>query len=174
MRISGKISLDSDISNYFRVYTNLNFGYTKNNITNGIYGQALTAPPTISPYNEDGTYAALGDLNNDYRGYQNPLAVAAGTNRAKTYSFMGSVAGEVTFSKDYKFKSTVSINYNTYNQLNYVPSFVEVGGFYGREDSEGGMGTQAQSTTTDVFFENTLTYNKEFNDDHRLNVLAGT
>ena len=60
------------------------------------------------------------------------------------------------------------------NQLNYVPSFVEVGGFYGREDSEGGMGTQAQSTTTDVFFENTLTYNKEFNDDHRLNVLAGT
>ena len=59
MRISGKISLDSDISNYFRVYTNLNFGYTKNNITNGIYGQALTAPPTISPYNEDGTYAAL-------------------------------------------------------------------------------------------------------------------
>lgn len=174
MRISGKISLDSDISNYFRVYTNLNFGYTKNNITNGIYGQALTAPPTISPYNEDGTYAALGDLNNDYRGYQNPLAVAAGTNRAKTYSFMGSVAGEVTFLKDFKFKSTVSINYNTYNQLNYVPSFVEVGGFYGREDSEGGMGTQAQSTTTDVFFENTLTYNKEFNDDHRLNVLAGT
>ena len=174
MRISGKISLDTDVSNYFRLYTNLNFGYTKNNITNGIYGQALTAPPTFSPYNEDGTYAALGDLNNDYRGYQNPLAVAAGTNRAKTYSFMGSVAGEVTFLKDFKFKSTVSINYNNYNQLNYVPSFVEVGGFYGREDSQGGMGTQAQSTVIDVFFENTLTYDKEFNENHRLNVLAGT
>lgn len=87
---------------------------------------------------------------------------------------MGSVAGEVTFLKDFKFKSTVSINYNNYNQLNYVPSFVEVGGFYGREDSQGGMGTQAQSTVIDVFFENTLTYDKEFNENHRLNVLAGT
>lgn len=76
--------------------------------------------------------------------------------------------------KDFKFKSTVSINYNNYNQLNYVPSFVEVGGFYGREDSQGGMGTQAQSTVIDVFFENTLTYDKEFNENHRLNVLAGT
>lgn len=36
------------------------------------------------------------------------------------------------------------------------------------------MGTQAQSTVIDVFFENTLTYDKEFNENHRLNVLAGT
>mgnify|MGYP002087945102 CR=1 FL=1 len=41
MRISGKISLDTDVSNYFRLYTNLNFGYAKNNITNGIYGKHL-------------------------------------------------------------------------------------------------------------------------------------
>lgn len=173
-RISGKISLDSDLSDYFRLYTNLNYGYTRTNITNGIYGHALSAPPTFSPYNEDGTFATLGELNSDYRGFQNPLAVAEGTNRAKTYSLMGSIAGEVTFLKDFKFKSTVSVNYSTYNQLNYVPSFVDIGNYYGRDDSEGGMGSQAQSTTIDVFFENTLTYNKEFNENHRLNVLAGT
>jgi len=90
-RISGKISLDSDISKYFRLNTNLNFGYTKSNITNGVYGQALYAPPTFAPYNEDGTYAKL-ELGYDYQGYQNPLAVASCTNQAKTYTFMGSVA----------------------------------------------------------------------------------
>ena len=89
-RISGKISLDSDISKYFRLNTNLNFGYTKSNITNGVYGQALYAPPTFAPYNEDGTYAIL-ELGYNYQGYQNPLAVASCTNQAKTYTFMGSV-----------------------------------------------------------------------------------
>ena len=92
-----------------------NILYLGNRNNNG--GMAYWRNPIYPVYNEDGTYAALGDLNNDYRGYQNPLAVAAGTNRAKTYSFMGSVAGEVTFLKDFKFKSTVSINYNNYNQV---------------------------------------------------------
>ena len=173
-RISGKISLDNDIAKWFRLYANLNYGYTKNNLTNGIYGQALTAPPVFAPFNEDGSYAALGDLSSDYRGYQNPLAVAQGTNLAKDYLLKGSLAAEITFLRDFKFKSTVSVSYDAYNQLNYVPSFVEVGGFYGREDSQGGLGTQANSTTINTFFENTLTWDKEFNQNHRLNVLAGT
>jgi TonB-linked SusC/RagA family outer membrane protein len=173
-RLSGKINLDSEISKRLRLITNLNFGYTKNNITNGVYGQALTAPPTFSPYNSDGSYSNLGLLSSDYRGYQNPLAVIAGTNRAKDYTLMGSVSAEYDILKDLKFKSTLSVNYGAYNQLNYVPSFVEIGGFYGREGSQGGLGTQASSNSLSSFIENTLTWNKEFNDDHRLNVLAGT
>lgn len=173
-RISGKVSLDNDISEWFRLFTNVNFGYTKTNVTNGIYGQALTAPPVFSPYNEDGSYSALGDLSSDYRGYQNPVAVAQGTNEAKNYFMKGSLAAEIAILKDLKFKSTVSVSYDAYNQLNYVPSFVEVGGFYGREDSQGGLGTQAHSTTINSFFENTLTWDKEFGDEHRLNAMAGT
>lgn len=173
-RLSGKINLDNEISKRLRLFTNLNFGYTKNNITNGIYGQALTAPPVFSPYNPDGSYSTLGALKTDYRGYQNPLAVAAGTNRGKNYSLMGSVSAEYDLMKDLKFKSTLSINYGSYNQLNYVPSFVEIGGFYGRENSQGGLATQASSGSLSSFIENTLTWNKEFNDNHRLTVLAGT
>lgn len=173
-RISGKISVDSDIADWFRLYANMNYGYTKTNITNGIYGQALNAPPVFSPFNEDGSYSALGDLSSDYRGYQNPLAVAQGTNLAKDYLMKGSLAAEIAILKDLKFKTTVSVSYDAYNQLNYVPSFVEVGGFYGRENSQGGLGTQAHSTTINTFFENTLTWDKEFNQNHRLNVMAGT
>ncbi|WP_039867552.1 TonB-dependent receptor [Pedobacter sp. BAL39] len=173
-RISGKINLDNEISQRFRVITNLNYGFTTNNITNGIYGQALTAPPTFSPYNEDGTYASLGLLNTDYRGFQNPLAVASGTNRGKDYSLMGSLSAEYDILNELKFKSTVSANFRAYNQLNYVPSYVEVGGFYGREDTQGGLGSQSNSNFLSTFIENTLTWNKEFNEDHRLTVLAGT
>lgn len=173
-RYSGKLSLDTDVSRRFRIMTNINFGYTKNNITNGLYSQALTAPPVIQPYNEDGTYASMGKLGESYMGYQNPMAVASSTNEAKTYMFKGSLSAEVDILKDLKFKSTVSVDYQNYNQLNYIPSYVKSGGFYGAEDSGNGTGTQAQSNMTGVFFENTLTYNRVFNADHRLDALLGT
>ena len=62
----------------------------------------------------------------------------------------------------------MSINYINYNQSNYVPSYVSVGGFYGVEESGGGQGTESQSTSTGVFFENTLTYNKIFSENHAI------
>jgi TonB-linked SusC/RagA family outer membrane protein len=173
-RLSGKVSLDNDITKRVRMSTNINFGYTKNNITNGLYSQALYAPPVFSPYNEDMTYSSLGDLSSSYMGFQNPLAVANCTNEAKTYMLKGSLGIEIDILQDLRFKSTASIDFSSYNQLNYVPSYVDIGGFYGREDSQGGTGSQAHSTIANTFFENTLTYDKIFNSDHRLNALLGT
>jgi len=173
-RMSGKVSLDNDITSKVRMSTNINFGYTKNNITNGLYSQAMFAPPVFSPYKEDGTFSSLGDLSTSYMGYQNPMAVATCTNEAKTYMMKGSMGLEIDILKDLKFKSTASIDYSSYNQSNYVPSYVDIGGFYGRETSGGGTGTQAHSTMINTFLENTLTYNKVFSSDHRINALIGT
>ena len=173
-RYSGKVSLDTDISSRFRMGTNINFGYTKNNITNGLYSQALSAPPTIRAYNEDGTFASMGELGESYMGFQNPMAVASATNQAKTYMFKGTLSAEWDILKDLKFKSTASVDYQNYNQLNYIPSYLKTGGYYGAEDSGNGTGTQAQSNMLGVFFENTLTYNRVFNEDHRLDALVGT
>lgn len=172
-RYSGKVRLDNDITRRFHLSTNINFGYTKNNITNGLYSQALTAPPVIAPYNDDGTYASMGELGNSYMGIQNPLAVASATNEAKTYLFDGSLTAEVDILRQLKFKSAVSVSFQNYNQRNYIPSYLKTGGYYGAEDSGGGVGTQAQSNTLGLFFENTLTYNQAFNDNHRLNAMLG-
>lgn len=176
-RYTIKTSIDNDITERFHMGTNISFGYNKNNITNGVYSQAMSAPPVLSPYNEDGSYAnysTIPSLASSYMGFQNPLAVASGTNEAKTYDFKGSIYGDIDIMKGLKFKSMMSINYTNYNQLNYIPSYVSVSGFYGVSDSEGGQGTQSQSTSTGVFFENTLTYNKIFNENHRLNAIIGT
>lgn len=176
-RYAGKISVDNDLTEHFRMGTNLNFGYTKNNITNGVYSQAMSAPPILSPYNADGTYAnysKLPALASSYMGFQNPIAVASGTNEAKTYTFKGSMYGELDILKGLKFKSMVSVSYENYNQLNYIPSYVMVGGFYGAESSGGGQGSQAQNIATGMFFENTLTYNKIFNENHRIDAIIGT
>ncbi|HEU4632803.1 MAG TPA: SusC/RagA family TonB-linked outer membrane protein, partial [Flavisolibacter sp.] len=173
-RISGKINLDNEITSRLRVITNLDYGFTKNNITNGIYSHALFAPPTESPYNPDGTFSNFGLLNSAYQGYQNPLALASGINEAKNTTLLGSLAGEYNILNNLKFRSVVSVNYSTYSQLNYVPSYVKINSFYGAVSSNGGTGAQSNSQSLNTFFENTLTWDKQFNASNRLNVLAGT
>lgn len=173
-RLAGKINLDATIAPRFRMNTNMDYSYTTNHITNGAYTQALFAPPTESPYNADGTYSNFGLLHAEYQGYQNPLAMVSGINQGKTGMFLGSLAAEWDILPELKWRSVGSINYSTYNQLNYVPSYVMMSGFYGAGDSNGGTGSQAHTESINTFIENTLTWNKQFGEDHRLNALIGT
>lgn len=175
-RYTSKVNLDTEVSKRFRMGTSIGLSYSKSNITNGVYGQALSSPPVLSPYNEDGSYAdysKLGGVGSSYMGFQNPLAVAQCINLAKTYSFKGSVFGEYDILKELKFKTVLSLDYQSYNQVNYIPSYVTISSYYGAEDSEGGMGTNAHRTSTGVYWENTLTFDKVFGDIHRLNALVG-
>lgn len=178
-RLTANLSMDNDITKRFRTYVKMNLSYTKNNINSGIYNQALYAPPILPAYNADGSFAEYSDVmalvHSSYGtlGYQNPLAVATSTNEAKTYGFNGSLSGEYDITQDLKFKSTLSLSYSNYNQLNYIPSYVLVTSTNGAADNGGGSGSQAQSTLLGTFWENTFTYNKVFNDKHALNAVIG-
>lgn len=176
-RIAGKVSLDNDITGRLRFNTNLDYGFTTNNITNGLYTQALFAPPTVDPYNADGSVkifdpASIGAYA--YQGFQNPLLLTKGVNRANTIFLIGSLAGEYDIMKDLKFRSSVAVNYRNYRQNNYIPSTVAIATPNGTGSSNNGTATQAQSQQVNTFVENTLTWNKEFNENHRLTLLAGT
>ncbi len=176
-RIAGKISLDNEISRRLRVITNLDYGFTKNNITNGIYPAAMYAPPTLPAYNPDGTpYQFLASQigGYDYQGYQNPLVLMDGINEAKTATLIGSLSGDYDILKDLKFRTIVSVNYNNYHQHNYVPSTAVIASPNGASSSNGGTGTQAQTEDVNLFFENTLTWDKQFNANNRINLLGGT
>jgi len=175
-RYTGKVNLDTEVSKRFRMGTSIGLSYSKSNITNGVYGQALSSPPVLPVYNDDGSYAdysKLGGVGASYMGFQNPLAVAQCVNLAKTYSLKGSVFGEYDILKELKLKSVLSLDYQSYNQVNYIPSYVTVNSYYGAEDSEGGQGTNAQRTSTSVYWENTLTFDKTFGEIHRLNAMVG-
>ena len=176
-RISGKISLDNDITRKFRVMTNLDYGFTKNKITNGMYAQALYAPPTLPAYNPDGSvYRFLASTigGYDYEGYQNPLVLLDGINEAKTAMLLGSLAAEYEILPSLKYRSILSVNYNNYHQLNYVPSTAVIASPNGVGSSNGGTASQSQSDEVNLFYENTLTWEKQFNDHHRLTVVGGT
>jgi len=176
-RIAGKVSLDNNITQKLRFNTNLDYGFSTNNITNGLYTQAFYAPPTVDPYNADGSIkifdpASLGAYA--YEGFQNPLLLTKGINKSNTLFLIGSLAGEYDLLKDLKFRSSVAVNYNNYRQNNYVPSTVAIATSNGTGSSGNGTATQAQTEQVNTFIENTLTWDKEFNQNHRLNLLVGT
>ncbi|MBD1366596.1 SusC/RagA family TonB-linked outer membrane protein [Mucilaginibacter sp. ZT4R22] len=176
-KIAGKISLDNDITKKFRISTNLDYAFLGNNVTNGVYTQAMYAPPTMNPYNADGSIkvissASLGAFA--YQGFQNPLFLLSGKNETSTVSLIGSVTAEYDILKELKFRSSVAVNYNTYNQNNYVPSTVSIATPNGSGSSNNGTATQGQSQNVNVFYENTITWDKQFNKDNHLTLLAGT
>ena len=179
-RIAGKVSLDNEINSRLRINTNLDYGFSTNNISNGTYTQALFAPPTIDPYNADGSIRIMDPAANGadtYLGFQNPLFLLNGLNRSNAASLIGSLSGEYDILKTLTFRSSISVNFNTTRQSNYVPSTVLIadmnaGGWPG--SSNNGVATQANRQTVDVFYENTITWNKQFNENNRLNLLAGT
>lgn len=178
-RISGKVSLDNEITSRLRVITNLDYGFTRNNITNGIYASAMYAPPTLPAFNPDGSVTTFDEDRywiDAYSGIQNPMAMLQGINRSKTLSLIGSLAVEYDILKSLKFRSTASANYRNYHQLNYAPSVVSVSTNDGQTigSSKGGIATQAQSQQADVFYENTLTWDKQFDPQNRLTLLLGT
>jgi TonB-linked SusC/RagA family outer membrane protein len=176
-RISGKINLDNNITTKLRTITNIDYGFTTQNLTNGAYKQALLAPPTYAPYNPDGsvntftnesTGAALSS------GIRNPLALLNGINRGQIASLLGSLALEYDILKNLKFRSVASVNYNQYHQRNYAPGNALSNDVGDDGYSNGGIAAQGQTETVSQLFENTLTYNKEFNEDNRIDVVAGT
>lgn len=179
-RVAGKINLDNEVTNRLRLITNIDYGFTTNNITNGIYASAQFAPPTLSPYKADGTPALFEPASfGSYAGsgIQNPLSLLQGKNRSKNLLLLGSLTLEYEIAKSLKFRSTASLNYNNYHQLNYIPSTVNVtdnSTFVNGISSNGGIASQAQTQSTDAFFENTLTWDKQLNANNRINVLVGT
>ncbi|MVT09313.1 SusC/RagA family TonB-linked outer membrane protein [Chitinophaga tropicalis] len=173
-RIVGKINLENEISNRFRLITNFNIGFTNQNMANGAYGQALRARPDYNPYDSTGAFVNFADVGYQYQGFQNPVAMLTAINNSKTISLLGSLNAVYDITPAFQFKSTVSLNNQIYNQRLYTPSYLQIGSFYGNVSSNGGIGSNSNSRFTDWFVENTLGYNKKWRDKHALNVLAGT
>lgn len=173
-RVSGKLNLETEIGRKFKFITNLMIGHTNQNIGDGAYGQAIISRPDYAAYDAAGTPTDFSVVGPAYLGFQNPVALLKATNNAKTLSLMGSVSGLYDFNPDLQFKSTVSLNSQTYNQRNYMPSYLNIGNFYGNIANSGGIGGSSNSRFTNWFIENTLTYSKHINEIHDINILAGT
>ena len=123
-------------NSFVRYGGNLNVGYNSKKINlqlsltssmitqnepNTLFSFPLT--PNILPFNLDGSFANLG-----YRGFGNPLAVAAqNLNVSKTKGLLASINMSIPITKNLKISSILGIDQSIKTQDRYLSGFNESG-----------------------------------------------
>ncbi|MFK7921931.1 MAG: SusC/RagA family TonB-linked outer membrane protein [Bacteroidia bacterium] len=170
-RTGVRLNYRAEVKKGIRWGSNINIArVTYNNVpdnsrTNqgGVILGALSAPPIIGIYNDDGTYTV-----NPLQAWENPVAnIEAPLDVTRTTRLVGALFLELDLMKDLTFKT--SFNTETYYNKNdyFLDPFSTQ---FGR--SLEGIGTTSTNQELIWLSENTLTYNKKIG-KHVFNFLNG-
>jgi TonB-linked SusC/RagA family outer membrane protein len=164
------------LSNDFKPTKNLKFGYTASalsdlskDVNSGIFHQLFGAAPTLPVRKADGSYGDPNDYGTGDGNNYNPQATIDFFNqRTKNKRFTYNAYGEVTFLKNFKFKSSFGGDISQ----NEVRAFTPV---YFATQKQQSNKTNLDVNHTDVrnwIWENTLTYDVKIK-DHKITALVG-
>lgn len=178
-RFNLRVNVDAEISEKVRIGTSTygSHGFGRFANTESHYGQgglisnALAASPTIPVYDDDGNYYFnQADVTDGLGFLANVLAVSEGTeDRRKAMDIFTNNYLEFDITDDLMFRTSVGVIYNSNNirlwRSSAVPNFTTLN--Y--------PATAAVTKTESINWlnENTLTYNKIFDDVHLFNGVVG-
>jgi TonB-linked SusC/RagA family outer membrane protein len=178
-RYTGALNLDHSVNQRLKFGANVNVSMTQNdrvkgdNFLDGVYSGALKSLPFFSPYDEFGRLYVPNDPNYAEFPNFNPVGQAL-LPRFRTYG-LKIIAGanmDIDLSKNLKFRSKVSMDYNNAEEDQYEPSTTAIGGYL---SSVGGKGYGVFITTTRYTLTNSnvLTYYKSIDERHNFTALVG-
>ena len=175
-RFNFKINLDQQLSNRFRVGTNLNMsrshtnGSTRSELALGNSGTvlgALSQLPTVPVRNPDGTYGV-----NPFNQSDNPVGDLLESNiQAVVYQVVGNLYDEFDILKNLRARSSVGIDFRTQNENQFTSR--NYPGTANSDPATRGSARTAFNQQVIWLLENTLTYNPELGEKHHLTLLAG-
>jgi len=171
-RYNFRTNIDNQATDKISFGTNISASHSDNkrsfndNTYTGIVTNALGASPLMPVYSSPGVYTDF----NSYQAYwlsDNPVKSAKEIN-AHTYTdrFIALVYGEYKIMKDFKFRSTWSIDYNNVNDNQYFSALT----FDAQTD--GGKLLLGENKHFTWLNENMFTYQHSFGKNH-LNLLGG-
>ncbi|NEM98572.1 SusC/RagA family TonB-linked outer membrane protein [Pontibacter burrus] len=165
-RASGRLNIDHSISDRFRMGTNISLIRTLNKrvsddnaFSNPIQ---LNAIPPIQPKIDPET----GELNRRTFYYNNLIDQRDGFNDALTYRTISAGFLEFDLLPNLQFRTEHGIDFLNLQEELYLGRLTEDGG-------PTGYGYNAQFTSINYNTNNTLNYNTQLNDIHKLNFLLG-
>lgn len=170
------LSISNNISpvKNLEVGVKLNGSYSRSrDINNSIFYQLYGAAPVVPVFNSNGTY---GDPNDGSLGFRlgggsnfNPQATIDFYNqRTERYQFTGNVFAQLTFLKDFKFRTSFGGEFTNGQNQNYTPVYRATLAQLATVSSL----SRYRGETRNWIAENTLTYDKKIG-DHKVTVLLG-
>ncbi|MBD0404163.1 TonB-dependent receptor [Flammeovirga sp. EKP202] len=188
-KITTRLKVNSDVSSWFKLGANLNYGYTESKFM-GATGTATSNPffssrmigPIYPVYlrddngnivYEDGAKVfdfGAGEYNGAVRPYGPNSNIVATTNLDYNQTNRHSVGArgfaQITFLKDFKFTTNISTDIYAASSLENQNSE------YGDAVTSGGRSTKSTAINTSYTFNQVLNYQKAF-DNHSINVTLG-
>lgn len=167
-RYSFRVNLDRDMGKRFK----LGFNFTGSKSSAQVAPQDVVAnllqmPPTMPIY--DRTRANGYTLRSIYDSpLANPIATLnLQTNETHIFRGFGNAYGEYQIAEGLKAKVSLGTDILINKQNRYLPSTLQEG------SGLGGQGIVGNKNTIGWLNENTLSYNKTFNQDHALDAVVG-
>ena len=180
-RYSLRTKVTTEVSDKLKIGTNINISfYNKNSIGSsgdGLGGNggsviryALFRDPAIPIYNADGSYSDLPTYPNFFGDGYNPVGLAENTSNVENqFRVFGNVFAEFKILKNLFIKT----DFGGDVLLTEDKTFDKNWGTNGRINSPSAL-TVGNITNENFIWNNTLRYNKTFNELHNLNFLVGT
>ncbi len=125
----------------------------------------ISTPPNIGIYRPNGWFTS-----NPFQDWENPIASTNGSKRGyNNQRVLGNAFAEITIIPGLKFRTNAGIDYiNAVNDYFLDPVLTS----YGRLKQ--GIGRNGTNLTNYYIIDNTLTYQKTFNEKHNFTALVGT
>lgn len=181
-RYSVRSKINAQLNDRLRVNSNISYANVKGTTANtglqfivpGVLGGALAMNPILPVYdpNEAGGYTFQNVIGgaSTVIGYVagNPVAELNDIDNLSTNSrVIGNVEAVLSLTEDLVFKTSIGIDATSSKDRNFQPSWLR---------AARPVGGIAQISTLEAFTwlnENTLTYDKRFDNDHYLNAVVG-
>ncbi|MCV9388151.1 SusC/RagA family TonB-linked outer membrane protein [Reichenbachiella ulvae] len=170
-RTNFKVNLDHTVNDWIKVGTRVAYtmysdvDVTDNQAVNsgGVLLGALSTPPIIGIYNEDGTFTS-----NPFQNWENPLASTDGSDRNyRNQRLIGNAYAEVSFLKNFTFRSNIGLDHNNDIYDYFLNPYLTS---YGRALN----GRAENNTNKNQYYilDNTLKFNKQLGES-KFEILVG-
>lgn len=172
-RISFNATLSQEIGDYVRVGFSSNNNYSvRNGMNLGIYG-VLSASPIADPYNEDGSLKRVISMAADDQWVYTRESIEnlgdAWVDQTREFGTYNNFFGEVEIPgiEGLSYRINLGLNYRS----THGGSYTGEGVFSAAADTPSTASIN-NSITTRYLVENLVTYDRTFDDSHRLNIVG--
>lgn len=171
-RVSVRLNVEHKVNDWFKVGNNVTVSKSREHITfnddeSGVISSAVRQSPAIPVKYSDGSWGGPTESSGVGNG-RNPVAWSEiRNNTLDRFKINGNFFGEITFLKDFVFRSELGYDYTTTKVAVFNPTY-EMG------TETNGTATSAKQQTDSFYwiFKNYINYNKTIN-KHAINVMLG-
>ena len=165
------------LQNDFQVFDFLKVGYTitgafndSKDIPEGIFHELYAASPITPVYYADGTYGDPNDYKAASSNLFNPQATLDFFDQdSKNYRMTGNIFGELTFLKNFTFRSSLGGDFAENELRSFQPEYAAT---LAQRRSISQL-RRERSENRNWILENTLTYDNQSDEDHGIKILLG-